>query len=101
MRVTNPMGRVLSLVIAVLYMALAYFQHDANSFFDLLGYLILPLACIWFSDEMGNFFGLGLGGHGFARVDESSPPSLIKFMGWVLLLLPILVLPIAYLVTAR
>jgi hypothetical protein len=48
----------------------------------LLG-MLLPLACIWFPDAMGDYAG--------GRITSPSHPSFDWFFGWVLLLLPMLI----------
>jgi hypothetical protein len=57
--------------------------------------VILPLACIWFSESMGRYTGLGGLAYGYP-ITEESPGILVCIMGWVVLLLPIVVGVIAY-----
>ena len=44
-------------------------------------YLIISLASIWKGDEAGEFLT--------GKIDKPSPGRLVKLMGWVLLLLPL------------
>ena len=48
--------------------------------------LVFPLLCIWFSEAMGAFTGwipsTGIAG--------PSPPRLVCFLGWVILLIPLI-----------
>lgn len=80
--------KVISLGIAVFYMIFAWFFmcEDALDFLEVAGFLILPLACIWFSEAVGSYrgptFGAGI-------IWRKSHPSLIRFMGWALLLFPL------------
>ena len=50
--------------------------------------LLLPLALIWFPEEIGGFTGyVGRGGD----IDSETPPILILFIGWLFLIgLPVL-----------
>jgi len=48
------------------------------------GALLLPLACIWFAEEMGEYIG-ALPGPG---INRKSPAWMVKLGGWILLLLP-------------
>ena len=56
--------------------------------FVLAIYLMLPVGCIWFSDAMGGYDGSM--GH-WAPITYPSPGILVRIVGWVLLLLPIIV----------
>lgn len=58
-----------------------------ESFLSWFLFIILPLALIWFADELGNYMG-PLGGAGL-QPDYSSPGCLVRVFGWLFLLLPI------------
>ncbi len=50
--------------------------------------LAFPLACIWFADDMAEYYRDG------TLAPETTTPSpgrFVKFGGWILLLLPVLV----------
>ena len=86
-----PVARTLSLIIAVAYLVLTAMsaRSSAKVLSGLLitcGALLLPLACIWFSDELGEYVG-ALPGPGITR---KSPGWMVKIGGWVLLLLPVI-----------
>ena len=78
--------RALSLVIAFIYLGVT--SYSAPSAAKLLANLLLmsatlllPLACIWDGDELGEYadsFG----------ITQKSPGWMVKVGGWVLLLLP-------------
>ena len=51
-------ARVLSLVIAVGYVGIAWITEDSESAMKMGIYLLLPLACIWFSEAMGDYTGI-------------------------------------------
>jgi len=55
----------------------------------LLAYLIMPMACIWFSEELGGFTGIGP--HGI-YISSPTPGIFILIIGWVLLFMPIIVI---------
>jgi hypothetical protein len=80
-------SRALSLVIALIYLGIA--GYSAPSAAKLLGNLLivsgtllLPLACIWYGDELGEYVG------GRSSITRKSPGWMVKLGGWVLLLLP-------------
>ena len=50
-------------------------------------WLGLSLGCIWWGDELGE----GLIGAEFGLISSTSPGWFVKFVGWVLLLVPIIV----------
>lgn len=77
------LSRLISATIALAYIVGAYILGDGEAAFRIALYLMLPLACIWFSEGM-RFSG------------ESTPGCAIAFGGWVLLFLPIVIGLIAY-----
>jgi len=96
------LSKIISLVIAVAYLVIVHFIGDQESLFEVVPYLIFVITLIWYGDDLAYYgVGSGIGGHDAGRIDEPSPPSLIKFMGWVLLLIPILLIPLAILITAK
>ena len=84
-------SRTLSLVIALIYLGLALFSAPsaAKLMGGLLifgGALLLPLACIWYGDDLGEYLG-PFPSPGFTR---KSPAWMVKLGGWILLLLPVI-----------
>ncbi len=78
-------SRIISGVIATAYFAAACLTADGETAFLVGLYLILPLACIWFSRAMGGYTGFGMGRGAITTV---TPGILIAVAGWLLLLLP-------------
>lgn len=77
-------GKVLSLVIAMGYaVAMVVQAHGVSAeVFKACIVLLLPLALIWFPDELGNFTGyVGRGGN----IDTATPSILVTIMGWFFL----------------
>ncbi|MFC1451825.1 hypothetical protein ACFLSJ_00600 [Verrucomicrobiota bacterium] len=79
---------MLSGIIALAYLIGAYFTADAETMWKVGLFLILPLACIWFSDAMGGYTGVGLGR---GAITSTTPGYLVAFGGWLLLLLPVII----------
>jgi hypothetical protein len=50
--------------------------------------LALPLACIWFADDLAEYYQ---DGNLFPRITTASPGRLVRWGGWILLLLPLLI----------
>jgi len=84
-------ARLLSLIIAAAYVAAAVALGGGLVFRAVL--LVFPLACIWFSEEIGEYGGFA----GFHPVTSPTPGCLIALVGWVLLLTPAVIAAIAYL----
>lgn len=82
------MGKILSLLIAAGYLLFAGITLGGEILFKMLLFLIFPLVCIWFGDEIGGF--IGFRGLGRPAITKASPGGLIRFMGWFFLLLPLL-----------
>jgi hypothetical protein len=81
-------NRIISGIIACCYLVAAFIAKGPLMTFRMSGFLILPLACIWFSNEMGGFTGTGFGR---GSITEKSPGWAVAFVGWLLLLLPVFV----------
>jgi hypothetical protein len=86
-------SRTLSLVVACVYLGITiYFAQHAKLITDLLiigSALLFPLACIWFGDEMGQYYGTLPG----PAITRTSPGWMVKLGGWLLLLLPAILYP--------
>lgn len=76
--------RILSAIIAIAYITVAYFFGGGEAALKFAAFLILPLACIWYSEEMGSFTGVVRG----PAITSKTPGCLVAFGGWLLLLLP-------------
>jgi hypothetical protein len=91
-------SKIFGLVIALGYLAIAI----ATSSWDTKGValmclsLSLPLAFIWFPDEIGAFTGVVARG-GLGRINTETPAFMVSLSGWLCL---VVVLPlIAYFAT--
>ena len=82
-------NRILSLIIALGYLIAAFFSTDAGDVILVLAGLILALGLIWFGDELGSYIGISGSGIGITR---TSPGCFITFLGWLLLLAPLIIL---------
>ncbi len=89
----NRLGpsRILSLLVVISYLLIGFWLDQPKSARDVLEILFIavaglsfPLACIWFADEMGDYFGPLPG----PAITTRSPGWMVKTGGWVLLLLP-------------
>jgi len=76
-------SRLLSIVLAVVYLVSAYSSAGGKAAFQVGRFLILPLACIWFGEAMGDFTGVS--------IQRTTPGCFVVLGGWLLLLLPVFV----------
>jgi CDP-diglyceride synthetase len=81
-------SRIISGSIAAVYLVAAYLTGKGEAAFQVGLFLIFPLACIWFSDAMGGFTGLRIGG---PSITSTTPGWVVAFGGWLLLLLPVVI----------
>jgi hypothetical protein len=79
-------SRIISGVIALIYLVVAYLGDGGEAAFKVGIFLVLPLACIWFGEEMGNYSGMLMGGGPM----NPTPGWLVAAGGWLLLLLPVI-----------
>ncbi|HSB69997.1 MAG TPA: hypothetical protein VLT62_11745 [Candidatus Methylomirabilis sp.] len=79
-------SKTISGTIAALYLFFSYPTANGEVAFTLGIFLILPLDCIWFSEAMGGFTGLGM-----PSITTTTPGWAVAFGGWLLLLLPVLI----------
>jgi len=78
-------GRVVSIIISIAYLVVAYFADGIKGLFFVFAFLIFPLACIWFGDEMGEWSGTIK-----LLPAKPIPGCFVRLGGWLLLLLPII-----------
>ena len=50
-------------------------------------YFLLPILCIWYGDEMGDYVGMLPG----PAINMRTPGWMVKIAGWFLLLLPAII----------
>ena len=87
--------RIASLLVAIAYLLVSPILFPANSWSHLMADIIVrilslafPLACIWFGDDLAEYYKDGTL---FPEITTASPGRLVRLGGWVLLLLPLLV----------
>ena len=85
-------SRTISGAIALAYLIVAYFTGDGATIFRLALYLVLALACIWYSDAMGDYVG-PFGRH---AITQTTPGCFVAAGGWFLLFLPVIALLIMF-----
>jgi hypothetical protein len=80
MAITIP--KILSLVIALVYIALIIVNLGAKTAFSACIVLLLPLALIWFPDELGSMMGYV----GRGNIDTETPSIVVSILGWFFLI---------------
>lgn len=79
------MQRLISGLVYVLYVIHYFDASDMESTFRILFGFLLPLLCIWFADQLGGYIG-----GGEVAITKKSPGIIIKMVGWIILLIPII-----------
>jgi hypothetical protein len=85
--------RTVSLLVAGIYLVLAQLAGGLELFLRTLLFLVLPLACIWFSDTLGGGTGMTFGG---GYITKPSPGFVVYFLGWVLLAMPVIAVLLSF-----
>ena len=78
-------SRVLSAVFAIVILVVAlYAGIGIPGILQLVVFLLIPIACIWFSDAMGNLTGIRMG---LVRpaITSSTPGIAVALGGWILM----------------
>jgi hypothetical protein len=79
-------GKTIAILISCFYLIVGVFIGE---WLKVALFLILPLACIFFSDAMSGYTGIsGIGVR--PRITRTTPGCFVAFAGWLLLLLPLL-----------
>ena len=93
-RLAGDWERIASLVVAVAYLLVSPILFPADSWSHLVADILMrilslafPLACIWFADDLAEYYR---DGNLAPEITTSSSGTLVRFGGWVLLLLPVL-----------
>lgn len=81
-----PLDQLASLVVSAIWTVVLMAVHGPvqGGIAAFIG-LVWPLAMIWFSDELGALTGIVRG----RCINQETSPSLVKILGWLLLLLVI------------
>jgi len=77
--------RVLSSAICVLWLTIGGVAAGLEGVLRLGMFLVVPMACIWFSESLGEAVGFMSSG---VYVSRSSPEWAVRLLGWVVLLMP-------------
>ena len=93
-------SRNLSILVVLGYAAVALLGGSSRSAIATVGavlvtmiYAVLPLACIWFGEGMGDYIGSAPG----PAINRRTPGWMIKIGGWLLLLLPAMIFLFSFL----
>lgn len=90
--ITVSWNRILSALLAIIYIICAYAAGGGEASCKVIIFLIFPLGCIWFSQAMGDYTGPTTS----MPITQASPGLMVCILGWVLLLLPIVTGIIVY-----
>ena len=88
-------NRVLSGLVALSYIVIATISVGAEGAFKVGIFVIFPLFCIWFSEAMGGYTGPGMMWFDYP-ITQKSPGIFICILGWIILLLPVMIVIIGH-----
>jgi hypothetical protein len=77
-----PVDQIAATIIAILWLLCVLVAAGFDAAFTGLITLVWPLAMIWFADEIGSITGFVRGHY----INQETHPSLIKILGWGILL---------------
>ena len=78
------MEKIIALVISTFYLIVIYTVGGAGTCLTLFALLLIPISCIWFGSMMASYKGLLGGGY----ITKELLRWLVRAIGWLLLLLP-------------
>jgi len=81
-------GKLNSIIFVIIHSVISCIVAGPPAAIAVILMAILPLACIWFPEELGEFTGFEMNGE---TIDKTSPAGMVWFMGWILLVLPLIV----------
>lgn len=79
------LNRLISAIIAIIYLTIATYSLGGKGFLGMIRFLILPIGCIWYGEDLGNYTG-SIMSQGISR---PSAGCVVSFVGWLLLFLPL------------
>ncbi len=80
--------KALSLGLAMAYVALAYRFGGGEGALKTGMFLILPMACIWYGESLGDYVGGTIRGQ---FISSTTPGCLVEAGGWLLLSIPLVI----------
>ena len=91
--VATLLNRTLSTLVALLYLFAAYDTGGGATTLKVAMFLLLPMACIWFPEPLGQYGGTIRG----QAMTSSTPAFLVCAGGWLVLVgIPILVYALSF-----
>jgi hypothetical protein len=81
--------KIVSGALGLIYVVAAYLGGGPIASVQVATALVFPLACVWYSEELGS---ISSGMMGRSYVTSETPGCFVAFFGWVVLLLPCIVL---------
>lgn len=77
-------SRILSVCVTIAYLVFAHVEEGGSGVLRMMGFLVFPMACIWFGEAMGVYAGP------WSRtyINTPTPGCVVAFGGWLLLALP-------------
>jgi hypothetical protein len=81
---TPNWNRILSTLVCIVYIILAFANGGAGFAFSTLGVSFVLLMIIWYADEIGSYTGATSSGW----ITSPTPAWIVRIFGWIFLLAP-------------
>ena len=79
------MEKIIALVISTFYLIVVYTVGGTGICFTLFALLLIPISCIWLGSKLANYKGFTSGG---GYITKELLKWSVRAIGWILLLLP-------------
>lgn len=84
------MVRILSLILVGFDLVIAYALNRIQTIYTMIPIIVFGLACIWYGDALGGMIGFRWFRN--INISNTTPGVFLRFLGWILLLLPLIIL---------
>lgn len=84
------MSRILSLLLVASYVLFAYAADQIGVILEMIPIIVFGLACLWYGDALGGMTGFRWFYN--INVSRTTPGGFLRFLGWILLLIPFIIL---------
>jgi len=87
-------SRIISLTLAGIFylLGILFLFETVKDFVLFFMYLFFCISLIWHGDEFGSLTGIRFGSFFDPHISRTSPGCVVRFLGWCLLIVPLLLI---------
>ena len=89
-RIQANWNRLTSLLVAIAILTIFSMGGGGEAFLRMAIYLMLPMACIWFSEAMGSIANGTFGVFSKVPITQTTPGPIMVIAGWIGLVAPVI-----------